>query len=220
APTRLSGTSISFPKTTSAVWHVTFGYVQPLRISEMNFNELSAGQTISRGLRFLAQPEQSYQIYFDADRYVQSTRKEAGDLFTDKGVVTFSGSNQILNPEYAPVDSDGDSVPDLTDNCTSIANTDQKDSDGNGLGDACEDYDRDGIVNAKDDCQDIPNVAQEDTDDDGIGDVCDTYENRVTERLPWLPWMGIGLAGVVLLGLFVLAIKHKDAMPPPASPTA
>ncbi|MDO8561461.1 MAG: hypothetical protein Q7S05_01400, partial [bacterium] len=43
APTRLSGTSISFPKTTSAVWHVTFGYVQPLRISEMNFNELSAG---------------------------------------------------------------------------------------------------------------------------------------------------------------------------------
>ena len=218
APTRLSRSSVSFPKTTSAVWHMTFGYVQPLRISEMNFDELSAGEVFSKGLRFLAQPEQSYQVYFDADRYVQSAKKEAGDLSTDKGVVVLKVSSATMNPEYAPVDSDGDSVPDLTDNCTSIANADQKDSDGNGLGDACEDYDRDGRVNAQDNCPEIPNRAQEDTDNDGIGDVCDTYEDRPTERMPWLPWVGIGLAGVVLLGLFIVVFKHKDVVPPPDSP--
>ncbi len=35
-------------------------------------------------------------------------------------------------------DIDHDSIPDETDNCPTVANTDQKDSDGNGIGDACE----------------------------------------------------------------------------------
>ena len=210
APVKPSHGNIVFPKTTSALWRVSFDYVQPLRIDEMRFNDTSIGQT-TRGLRFLAQPGQSYQIYFDADRYVASTSKEAGDLFSDKGVIYSKATDPISNPEYFPVDSDSDGVPDLTDNCISVANPDQKDSDGNGLGDACEDYDRDGIVNAKDNCPDVPNVAQTDTDQDGIGDACDTVDNRVTERMPWLPWAGIGLAGGVVLALFVVVLKHKKA---------
>ena len=106
APVRPSQGDIVFPKTTSSVWQVVFDYIQPLRISEMNFNDLSSGKVTTRGLRFLAQPKQSYQIYFDADRYVQSTSKEAGDLFSNNGVIYFKATSSIVNPEYVPVDSD------------------------------------------------------------------------------------------------------------------
>ena len=38
----------------------------------------------------------------------------------------------------ACVDSDGDGICDEVDNCPAVANPDQKDSNGNGIGDACE----------------------------------------------------------------------------------
>jgi len=209
APVRPSSGNVVFPQTTSAVWSVVFNYVQPLRISEIKFNDVSGGGITTRGLRFLAQPGQSYQIYFDADRYVKSAIGEAGDLSSNKGVVSLGATASIANPQYVPVDSDGDEVPDLTDNCVSVFNADQVDADGNGLGDACEDYDRDRILNANDNCPDVPNVAQTDTDKDGMGDICDNLDNRVTERMPWLPWVGIGIAFVVVLGLFVIVFRHK-----------
>lgn len=209
APTRLYQSSVTFPKTTASIWHVSFDYVQPLRITEMKFNEFSSGTTISRGVRFLAQPGQSYQVYIDADRYVRPVQKEAGDLSSNSGVVIFNGSGPVTNPLFSPVDSDADAIPDLTDNCVNVVNLDQKDSDTNGRGDACEDYDRDNIANASDNCPDIPNQDQIDTDADSVGDACDNFDNRVTERMPWLPWVGIGVAGVVLLVLFVLALKYK-----------
>jgi len=37
-----------------------------------------------------------------------------------------------------PPDTDKDGVPDTSDNCPWAANADQADSDGNGVGDACE----------------------------------------------------------------------------------
>lgn len=36
------------------------------------------------------------------------------------------------------VDADGDGIPNGEDNCRAVANADQKDTDGNGIGDACE----------------------------------------------------------------------------------
>jgi hypothetical protein len=205
---RPQGTYVVFPKTKSAVWKVSFSYVQPLRIAEMKINDLSQVKKLT-GLRFLAQKDKSYNVYFDADRYVTSSTKESGNLSGDAGVVRYAAGNEVLNPNYKPADSDLDSVPDLADNCTNIKNTDQKDSNGNFLGDACEDDDRDGRVNSNDNCPQIPNGAQTDTDKDNIGDVCDNFENRVTERMPWLPWVGIGVAGVVILGLFVIVLRHK-----------
>lgn len=213
APAKLHSGYISFPKTTTSVWHVTFTYVQPLRISEIKFNDSSVAQSAKKGLRFLAQPGQMYQIYFDTDKYIESTKKEAGDLFSAEGVVFYGETTTITNTSYQPVDTDKDSVPDLSDNCAIVANSDQKDSDNNGRGDACEDYDRDGVVNIKDNCPNTPNAYQGDTDNDGVGDVCDSYENRTTERMPWLPWVGMGFAGIVIFGLFVLVIiksKNKD----------
>jgi len=189
---------------------VVFEYNQPLRITEIKFKDLSLSKTITKGLRFLAQPGERYRIYFDTDQYTDFlAEKETGNLSMNKGVVLMNSNNYTKNNSYKPIDSDMDSVPNVTDNCIGIENSDQKDSDGNGVGDACEDYDRDGVVNEEDNCPNTPNAWQEDVEQDGVGDVCDQMDNRVTERIPWLPWLGIGVAGVVLLGLFVMTLKYK-----------
>jgi hypothetical protein len=45
----------------------------------------------------------------------------------------------ILSPNVpVPIDSDGDGVPDESDNCPNNANPDQEDSDGDGVGDVCD----------------------------------------------------------------------------------
>ncbi len=72
------------------------------------------------------------------------------------------------------VDSDGDGVPDSKDNCKTVKNANQKDTDGDGKGDACDpDMDGDGVPNAKDNCPLVKNPDQKDTDGDGKGDACD-----------------------------------------------
>ena len=55
---------------------------------------------------------------------------------------------QAANEE---TDADRDGVPDSRDNCTSVVNPTQRDSDGDGYGDACDaDLNNDGIVNSID----------------------------------------------------------------------
>ena len=74
----------------------------------------------------------------------------------------------------APGDQDMDSFLDDADNCPETFNPTQTDTDGDGLGDACDpDIDGDGDLNAYDNCPYTPNANQSDIDDDGIGDVCD-----------------------------------------------
>ncbi|WP_354671185.1 FG-GAP-like repeat-containing protein [Thiohalobacter sp. IOR34] len=71
-------------------------------------------------------------------------------------------------------DGDGDSVPDDLDNCPTISNQAQTDTDGDGLGDACdEDTDGDGVSNDLDNCPRVSNPDQKDMDNDGMGDPCD-----------------------------------------------
>jgi large repetitive protein len=94
-------------------------------------------------------------------------------------------------------DSDGDGVPDASDNCPHTFNPVrpldsgvQGDADHDGMGDACDpcpldanstqctavdpnDRDHDGVPNATDNCPDTANPDQADDDHDGKGNACD-----------------------------------------------
>lgn len=71
-------------------------------------------------------------------------------------------------------DADNDGVLDGVDNCPAVANTDQIDTDRDGMGDACDtDDDNDGDLDGADNCPVVANADQLDTDGDGIGNACD-----------------------------------------------
>jgi len=92
------------------------------------------------------------------------------------------------------VDTDGDGVPDPTDNCPLVANADQLDTDGDGLGDACDpDDDNDGVCDpgethpsctGSDNCPLVPNPDQTDTDGDGVGDACEATPTPTATDTP------------------------------------
>ena len=96
------------------------------------------------------------------------TDVEEAELGTDPFVVT--------------ADFDEDGIPDFVDNCSFTSNPDQADTDGDGIGDVCDeaeggdpnDTDNDGIPNATDNCPDVANPGQTNSDADAFGDACDT----------------------------------------------
>ncbi len=90
------------------------------------------------------------------------------------GLATVFSSNSDSLWELT-VDSDADGVTNSADNCPSVSNSDQINSDGaNDGGDACDsDDDNDGVPDENpDNCPTIPNPDQTDSDGDGCGDAC------------------------------------------------
>lgn len=203
--TRMTSEQIEFIPTTASVWYISLRYAQPLEIMEAKLLQDDPERTRTRNVRFLAQPQSTYSIYYDADRTTQTYGYgESGDLMSDSGVIQVSALPPTRNNVYIPADVDGDGVQDIYDNCVMTTNTNQTDIDGNGRGDVCDDFDRDGRINSEDNCINFPNRDQLDEDGDGIGNVCDTEESRLTERLPWVPWVGMGIAGIVIVSLFLI----------------
>ena len=68
------------------------------------------------------------------------------------------------------LDSDNDGIPDISDNCATIANTDQADFNDDGTGDVCSDTDGDGLSDALELGLYNSDPLSQDSDTDGIPD--------------------------------------------------
>jgi thrombospondin type 3 repeat protein len=87
--------------------------------------------------------------------------------------------DNIVLSESVIVDSDGDGIPDASDNCPDAGNPDQADNDGDGEGDVCDsDDDNDSVLDTSDNCPLISNLDQANNDSDGFGDACDADDDN------------------------------------------
>ncbi len=96
-------------------------------------------------------------------------------LTPDQLAAVMSVINEILMED---VDSDGDGILDSQDNCPSVSNADQKNTDSDSSGDACDsDDDNDGVPDISDAFPLNPNEWT-DTDGDGVGNNADPDDDN------------------------------------------
>ena len=128
------------------------------------------------------------EIALVSRRYKKTPLSPGKQFYVCKCKIGWAGDGKVCGP-----DRDLDGWPDFDlpcqdercrmDNCIDTPNSGQEDSDGDGIGDACDDdADNDGIPNTPDNCPLVSNPDQFDTDPDGEdmrGDACD--------NCPYLP---------------------------------
>ena len=118
---------------------------------------------------------------------VEPTATEVPPTEEPAATVTPTPEPQVelpVEPTPAPgEDADGDTVANSGDNCVDVANLDQTDTDGDGMGDACDDNDdNDSHLDVSDNCPLVSNKGQLDRDNDGIGNACDDKDDSQPAR--------------------------------------
>ena len=216
--TKFTNNTVRFPNTFYSYIRLTLYHIQPLRISDiklMTDTPYSGGTETKYFARFTALPNHQYRVYRAVDKYADKLffPEIASALQTPLGnsVIKLNIDNLPINtnPVSVQPDRDNDGVPNVKDNCPKMANTNQQDDNHNGVGDVCDDFDQDGVLNVADNCPQIPNALQGDVDGDKIRDVCDGVESRVSEKYPWLPWLGIIIGFIVTGGVLIVSLKKN-----------
>jgi len=134
---------------------------------------------VKRGWRRESGTGPSNTVY-RSDVNTTTTDASLRALVTTQGPITWTcappGSGTRMG-----IDRDLDGVLDGLDNCPSVANPSQTDSNSNGIGDACElgaDSDGDGVPDVSDNCPLVINPGQENFDHDSMGDACDPDDDN------------------------------------------
>lgn len=101
-------------------------------------------------------------------------------IYDDDGIPYYEDNCPTV-PNHAQTDTDEDVIGDACDNCPNVFNPGQADSDGDSIGDACDDLpndsDNDGVDDHIDNCPNMANSNQADADADDVGDACDNCPN-------------------------------------------
>ena len=128
------------------------------------------------------------------------TFNASGHLALSESVLYIAGADGKLSAVDMgpPPDQDGDGVSDAIDNCPLVSNSDQTDTDKDGVGNACNDGmdgDSDEWMNALDNCPLVSNPDQGDFDKDGLGNACDPYPAQADN-----------------LGVCLVQVSEKDSL--------
>ncbi len=156
-----------------------------ISISELNLKEISdssylvsptSNKNIELYTNYSCTPEKLESLYKDFQK-AQTNASFSTDVNTKEIRAVFGE-----NPNYTK-DFDADGTFNENDNCPYVSNSDQRDTDGDGIGDLCDldnstkdpflvDYDKDGIPDNRDNCRYDFNPNQKDGNADWTGDVC------------------------------------------------
>jgi hypothetical protein len=144
--------TITYPPLEYKYIKFTFWHTQSLVINEMEIYGSYTGSMV-----FYAKSGNEYRLYYGNNQAAKPSY-DTSQLFTKQTTPTLPLGVQQNNAGFKG-DNGGDGV--VSDNCPTVGNPDQSDSDGDGIGNAC------------DNCINRANSDQRDSDNDGIGDACD-----------------------------------------------